>query len=610
MISRLGNKITNTLYRTYAETLAGKGFQGDIELGYADRMVLATDNSIYQILPEGVLYPRSTNDLSLMMQLASDDRFTAVVLSPRGGGTGTNGQSLTSGFMVDTSRYMNQVIEINPEERWARVQAGAVKDHLNKIAAKHGLFFAPELSTSNRATVGGMVNTDASGQGSIVYGKTRHHVLELTSVFSDGTVFQSSPVDDKTLHQLCAQDNKVGSIHRTVAEVHEKHKDTVPDVFPKLNRNLTGYDLANIRTPEGLFSLNAILCGSEGTLAMISEIKVNLLSIPKVSALVLVFYPSFQESLQDAQALMAARPGSIETIDSKVLNLAKKSSVWESVKPFFPENSDDVDGINFVEFTGNSNDDVQTGIQRLLAELDQPTTITRLGHTVANGSDSVKKIWNMRKASVGLLGNMEGDARPIPFVEDVAVPPENLADFIKAFRALLDKHKLRYGMFGHVDAGVLHVRPAIDMKDPQQAMLVRAITDEVARLAQHYGGVLWGEHGKGIRSEYAPAFFAELYPALQQIKQAFDPHNQLNPGKIATPATHWNSLKLMVYPHGANMTEPLSVRHSKLLSTGCTATVTVPVLTTVQIAPCARHGKPLRIAFSRPRDVQVWSESG
>ena len=546
MISRLDHKATGKLYQSFADRLAEKGFTGDIELGYADRTVLATDNSIYQVLPEGVLYPRSTDDFSKMLSLAAKPEFQQVILSPRGGGTGTNGQSLTSGFMVDTSRHMNRILEINAEERWARVQAGTVKDYLNEQAAKVGLFFAPELSTSNRATVGGMVSTDASGQGSVVYGKTRHHVLGLTSVLADGTVWHSSPLNDDELENICQKENRVGRIHNTVRDIHNKHKDQVEQTFPKLNRNLTGYDLANIRRDNGDFDLNAILCGSEGTLAMVSEIKVNLLPVPKTSALVLVFYGSFQESLQDAQSLMSAEPGSVETIDSRVLGLAKADSVWDSVKAFFPEDSDAIDGINFVEFTGDSEEALQQGIARLVAELNKPSEIIRCGHQVVMGTGNVKKIWNMRKQAVGLLGNMEGDARPIPFVEDVAVPPENLAAFIEKFRALLDEHTLTYGMFGHVDAGVLHVRPAIDMKDPQQEVLVRSISDRVAALAREHGGVLWGEHGKGVRSEYAPDFFADLYPVLQQIKSVFDPHNQLNPGKIATPAHEANEELLKI----------------------------------------------------------------
>ena len=538
MISKLNQQKTKSLYQSFAQAVENAGFQGDIELGYADRTVLATDNSIYQLVPEGVFYPCSTEDLSRILQQAAKQEYHSIVLSPRGGGTGTNGQSLTSGFMVDTSRYMNRVLEINAKESWARVQSGVVKDYLNELAAKDGLFFAPELSTSNRATIGGMVNTDASGQGSVVHGKTRHHILELTSVLADGTVWTSSALEEEALDKLCQRQDRIGQIHQTVRQAHDDNKDQVEVIFPKMNRNLTGYDLANIRNANGKFDLNAVLCGSEGTLSMVSEIKVNLLPIPKTSALVLVFYDSFQESLRDAQNLMAVNPSSIETIDSRVLELAKSDSVWESVREFFPENSNDIDGINFVEFTGDTDNELNDGIARLITELNKNPDINHHGHQIVMGTANAKKIWAMRKQSVGLLGNMKGDARPIPFVEDVAVPPENLATFIEKFRALLDQYKLTYGMFGHVDSGVLHVRPAIDMKDPQQAVLIRPISDKVAALAQEHGGVLWGEHGKGIRSEYAPDFFADLYPVLQQIKSVFDPHNQLNPGKIATPASN------------------------------------------------------------------------
>lgn len=544
MISRLDHHATDTLYHDFADQLAQQGFTGDIELDYGTRTVLATDNSIYQIVPQGLLYPRSTADLSLLLQLASQERYRSVVLSPRGGGTGTNGQSLTGGLLVDTSRYMNQILKINTHERWARIQAGVIKDELNEQLAEYGLFFAPELSTSNRATVGGMVNTDASGQGSVIHGKTRHHVLELTSVLSDGTVWHSSPVDEPTLEQLCQRQDRVGAIHRQVAAIDRQHREQVAATFPRLNRNLTGYDLANIRNSQGQFDLNAILCGSEGTLALISEIKVNLLPIPVVSALVLVFYRSFQASLEDAQTLMTARPDSIETMDSKVLALARTGTVWESVRDFFPEDNDAVDGINLIEFTGDSQAQLQAGIDRLMAVLTQDPSGQRLGHHTVTDLANIKSLWAMRKQAVGLLGKMAGEARPVPFVEDVAVPPKNLAAFIQGFRALLDRYQLNYGMFGHVDAGVLHVRPALDMKDPKQEALIRVISDQVVALAQAHGGVLWGEHGKGIRSEYAPEFFAELYPALQAIKAAFDPHNQLNPGKIATPQPDGALLKI------------------------------------------------------------------
>ncbi|MGM8226451.1 D-2-hydroxyglutarate dehydrogenase YdiJ [Cellvibrio sp. ARAG 10.3] len=537
------------LYLAFINALRDNGFRGDLSPDYANRTVLATDNSIYQVLPQGVIYPRDTADLVKVVKLSQVPRFRDIVLSPRGGGTGTNGQSLTDGLVVDTSKYMNQILEINVEERWVRVQCGVVKDQLNAAIKPYGLFFAPELSTSNRATIGGMINTDASGQGSCRYGKTRDHVLELRTVLLDGTEWTSAPLADSELDVLAQRQDRVGQVHRLLDSIQRDHADLIAAKFPKLNRCLTGYDLAHIRDEAGRFNLNNILCGSEGTLGFITEAKLNLLVTPKYSALVNVNYRDFNAALRDAAELMKANPTSIETVDSKVLNLAMNDIVWHSVAEFFPPSAsgEKIQGINLVEYTANDEDELRADIKKLTDQLDQSgldNTLGRMGYSLAWGNEAVNKIWGMRKKAVGLLGNVDGEIRPVPFVEDTAVPPENLADFIVEFRKLLDDHQLTYGMFGHVDAGVLHVRPALDMKDPDQEKLVRKITDEVVALTQKYNGLLWGEHGKGVRSEYAPKFFGELYPQLQRIKAEFDPYNQLNPGKIATPAETIELLKI------------------------------------------------------------------
>lgn len=537
------------LYLSFINRLRELGFRGDLNPDYANRTVLATDNSIYQVLPQGVLYPRNTADLVMIARLSQEPEFQSIVLSARGGGTGTNGQSLTDGLVVDTSKHMNHILEINTEERWARVQCGVVKDQLNAAIKPHGLFFAPELSTSNRATIGGMINTDASGQGSCRYGKTRDHVLELSTVLLDGTEWTSAAISEEELENIWRREDRVGEIHRVIDAIQREHHALIDAKFPKLNRCLTGYDLAHIRDDQGRFNLNNILCGSEGTLGFIAEAKINLLPIPKYSALINVNYRDFNAALRDATELMKAHPTSIETVDSKVLNLAMNDIVWHSVAEFFPApaNGEKIQGINLVEYTADTEEALNTDIKRLTDLLDQhaqETSHGRISYFIALGNDAVNKIWGMRKKAVGLLGNVEGEIRPVPFVEDTAVPPENLADFILEFRQVLDEHNLTYGMFGHVDAGVLHVRPALDMKDPQQEKMVRVITDKVVALTQKYNGLLWGEHGKGVRSEYAPAFFGELYPQIQRIKAAFDPRNQLNPGKIATPAADIPLLKI------------------------------------------------------------------
>ncbi|WP_027859056.1 D-2-hydroxyglutarate dehydrogenase YdiJ [Marinobacterium jannaschii] len=540
MIPRIAEaNATQALYLEFIEQLKGAGFKGDLNPDYANRVVLATDNSIYQMLPQGVLYPRDLDDLVLIARYSDKAKFKDLVVSPRGGGTGTNGQSLTDGLVVDVSRHMNRILEINAEERWVRVQGGVVKDQLNAALKPYGLFFAPELSTSNRATIGGMINTDASGQGSVLYGKTRDHVLALKSVLLDGAVWESQPLDDSALEAIKQRDDRVGEVHRLVDEIFHEKRALIEARFPKLNRCLTGYDLAHIRDEQGRFNLNSILCGAEGSLAFIAEAKLNVLPIPKFAALVNIKYDSFETSLRDAKSLMDWKPTSIETIDSKVLNLAMGDIVWDTVRDYFPREAGepDIQGINLVEYTDDSEEALRQRVEKLTRHLEAVNGEAgkSFGYTVVYGAAEIGKVWAMRKKAVGLLGNAKGQERPIPFVEDTAVPPENLADFIMEFRQVLDGAGLKYGMFGHVDAGVLHVRPAIDMKDEAQEGLIREITDQVVVLTQKYKGLLWGEHGKGLRSEYAPEFFGELYAELQRIKGAFDPRNQLNPGKIATP---------------------------------------------------------------------------
>ncbi|MEX1661544.1 FAD-binding and (Fe-S)-binding domain-containing protein [Thioclava sp. 15-R06ZXC-3] len=524
------------LTKAFCAELRARGFSGDIMTGVADRTVMATDNSIYQIEPQAVFYPRNQDDLVRITKLLSSERFAGLHIAPRGGGTGTNGQSLTDGVLVDLSRHMNRILEIDPVTRRVRVEPGVVKDQLNAALAPHGLFFAPELSTSNRATIGGMISTDASGQGSCRYGKTRDHVRALTMVLSDGSVLRSEPLDRDGLAATLARPGLPGQIYQTLDRIARENAKAIDQVFPPLNRCLTGYDLAHLRHGADGLDLNAVLCGSEGTLGFIAEAELSVLPIPSHSGLITLRYDSFDGALRDAQVLMRFDPASIETIDERVLSLAQQDSIWGSVAEFFPQDSQGLaKGVNLVEFTADSLDALDLAMEQFTSGITAEPNPARRGYTIARGAETVERLWQMRKRAVGLLGNMQGDRRPVAFVEDAAVPPECLADFIMEFRAVLDGHGLDYGMFGHVDAGVLHVRPALDMREDGSEALIREITEQVVALTKRYGGLLWGEHGKGVRSEFSPEFFGALYPALQAVKEAFDPRNQFNPGKIAAP---------------------------------------------------------------------------
>ncbi|MFS2057745.1 FAD-binding and (Fe-S)-binding domain-containing protein [Kosakonia cowanii] len=529
------------LVLNFLQALEQQGFTGDTATSYADRLSMATDNSIYQLLPDAVLFPRSTSDVALITRLAAEARFKALVFTPRGGGTGTNGQALNQGIIVDMSRYMNRIIEINPEEGWVRVEAGVIKDQLNQFLKPYGFFFAPELSTSNRATLGGMINTDASGQGSLVYGKTSDHVLGLRAVLLGGDILDTQAMPVALAETLGKASTAIGRIYKTVLERCRDNRQLIVDNFPKLNRFLTGYDLRHVFNDEMTeFDLTRVLTGSEGTLAFITEARLDITRLPKVRRLVNIKYDSFDSALRNAPFMVEARALSVETVDSKVLNLAREDIVWHSVKELITDVPDKtLLGLNIVEFAGDDEALIDAQVASLCQRLDELMAHGEggvIGWQRCDELAAIERIYAMRKKAVGLLGNAKGAAKPIPFAEDTCVPPEHLADYIVEFRALLDGHGLSYGMFGHVDAGVLHVRPALDMCDPQQEVLMKTISDEVVALTAKYGGLLWGEHGKGFRAEYSPAFFGEaLYGELRKIKAAFDPENRLNPGKICPP---------------------------------------------------------------------------
>jgi FAD/FMN-containing dehydrogenase/Fe-S oxidoreductase len=526
----------------FLEALGQAGFSGDIRSDYATRLSAATDNSIYQQLPAAVVFPRTSRDVSCALALLAEPRFQSVTLTARGGGTGTNGQALTRGIVMDVSRHMRSILELNLEAGYVRVQPGVVLDDLNAYLKQHQVYFAPNLSPSNRATLGGMVATDASGEGSRLHGKTSQHVLELEVVLRGGLVHRAGKQHGSALAAVCGQDDLIGEAHRLVREIATKRREEIASTFPKLLRYMTGYDLVHMAEPDGSsVDLARLITGSEGSLGVVTEAKLRLTRFASARALFVLRYPSFDAALASAEWLVATDPGSVETIDETVLTLAKGDVIYGEVSAFLLDAGADVTrAINLVEYVGDSQAAVQAQVDALAAEIAQRQAAGTFGaphgYALTWKPNERESLWNLRKKGVGLLGNAPGSRKPVPFVEDTVVPPQHLQAYVREFRALLDAEGLRYGMFGHVDVGCLHVRPALDLKDPADEARVRVISDAVTALVTRYGGLLWGEHGKGYRSELVPHHFGPvLYPELQRIKALFDPHNQFNPGKIATP---------------------------------------------------------------------------
>lgn len=513
---------TNSNLQQYLNALRADGFGGDIADDEAARLVGATDNSIYHIEPQAILFPKEATDVVRAATLA--DRF-GIALTARGGGTGTNGQSLNDGVVVDMSRHMTGILSLNTDAGTVTVEPGVVLDQLNAYLKPHGYFFAPTVSTSSRATVGGMFATDASGKGSRIYGRMSDHVLAAEITLANGrrvSVTTHGSLDEE--------------LSRTATAIRadlDSHAQEIARRFPVMNRGLTGYNLDEARGNAGDLNLIKLLAGSEGTLALTTHLTLHITPIPKTRALTVLAYDNCVAALDHVPFLVKSEPAAIEFLDDKILALAAASPMWSEVESVLGQIGE-AGGLLFVEFTGDSNDEVRAGQDRLAHILDQ--NLIHLAAQVTTAAPTeMSALWEMRKRAVGLLAAVETSRIGLPFVEDAAVPPENLSAFVSEFGQLLDSRGLTFGMFGHADVGCVHVRPMLNMRDPADRDQIRPISDAVSALCQKHGGLIWGEHGKGMRGEYVETYVGpDLYSVMRRIKAAFDPDNRLNPGKLVT----------------------------------------------------------------------------
>ncbi len=511
------------------DALRKAGFQGELETAIDSRVATAGDNSIYELLPDAVAYPKNINDISKIVEVVYQG-FPTLRITPRGGATGTNGQSLNRGLIVDTSRHLDRVIALDAETMMVKVEPGITLDGLNRFLADYGLFFPPDVSSGSRATIGGMVATDASGRGSRLWGKTSDWIERLDLVLADGRRMTVGP----TRIEALGGNDRDSRLLKRLYQLLDSHRDAIDSRFPKMNRGLTGYNLQQAIGRDGWFDPQYLLAGSEGTLALVAAVTLRVIPRHHHHALVVVAHDDFNGTLKQMPELLTADPAAVEVLDDHLLDQAHRAGLLrdETIPP-------QAQGVAYVELVADDEETLAARIERVNAVVTpHRARFGVVAVTVASEPDEITALLEIRRRAVGLLGaiQVDGDRRPLAFVEDTAVPPEKLGDYIGEFRALLDHYGLRYGMYGHADVGCLHLRPALDMKLPTDRALIRAISDEVATLVQRYGGVFWGEHGKGFRGEYAPAFFGpELMPLLRQVKALFDPDNRFNPGKLATP---------------------------------------------------------------------------
>ncbi|MBX8827408.1 FAD-binding and (Fe-S)-binding domain-containing protein [Ochrobactrum sp. SFR4] len=525
--SILAESIDSEAVRSFEEKLIEYGLQGAVRTTRPSRVVNATDNSIYYVEPICVVEAQNAADVVAVVKAAA---MSGLSITARGGGTGTNGQSLTRGVVLDTSRFMNHILDFNAEIQIVKVQPGVVLDQLNAYLRPHGYFFPPAVSTSSRATIGGMVATDASGKGSRIYGRTSDYLVSAEVVLSDGTSTTICDLPPKTEPPTGLLSNAVALLRKELPHL----TDEIARVFPKINRGLTGYNLDELRGPDGTLRLTKLIAGSEGTLAVTTELALRVVKLPPYRGMAVIGFPDSVSALSSVADLLVADPEAIEFLDDRTVELGKSTNSWSMVQPFLGAELSTCGGYLFAEVSDTSPDGVAVRLHRLEATaLD--VQVKAKGVVATQDMKVMAALNALRKDAVGLMGKGSGALKGVAFVEDAAVPPENLVKFVSGFREILNSHQLDFGMYGHADVGCVHVRPLMDMRKHEHRDKVRPISDAVAQLAREHGGLIWGEHGKGVRSEYIPDYFGpRLYGLLRQIKTAFDPDNRFNPGKLVT----------------------------------------------------------------------------
>jgi FAD/FMN-containing dehydrogenase/Fe-S oxidoreductase len=514
--------------------------RGDVRFDAASRQLYSTDASMYQVEPLGVVIPRDADDVRAAVEVA---RQQQVALLPRGGGTSLTGQTVNRALVLDFTRHMNQVIEVNREELWARVQPGLVQDELNHHVRPLGLLFGPDTSTSNRATLGGMLGNNSGGSHSLAYGLTVDHVLEVRALLADGTEVVFGELTEAELQARTRAPGLEGKIYREVVAIRDTYGDEVRARYPKHWRRVAGYNLNELvgigvrphshagggnGRPRPL-SMARLVVGSEGTLLTILEARVRLVRRPRATALTVIHYRDMQEALESSQAILETGPYAVEVTDKLILDLARNNIEQRQRMGWV---KGDPAAIMIVEYTGETEAEAQAKVEALEARRQRE----RFGYAAHPAFDpgEQRQIWNLRKAGLGLLLGMKGDRKPIAFVEDTCVEPRNLAKFVPRFKEIFARHDTIGAYYGHCSVGCLHIRPVIDLKTPRGLEQVRAIADEITDLVVEFGGTISSEHGDGrARSPFLERMYGpRLVEAFRRLKRAFDPDNRMNPGNI------------------------------------------------------------------------------
>ncbi len=514
-----------------SESIKGELFTDDTM-----RILYATDASAYREMPLAVAIPQHTDDIKKIIRFAIDNQTSLI---PRTAGTSLAGQVVGNGIVVDVSKHFTKIIELNAAEGWVRVEPGVIRDELNMFLQPHGLFFGPETSTANRALIGGMVGNNSCGSNSVVYRSTREHLIEVKAILSDGTEATFNTLTNEAFHDKCALPTLEGKIYNNIRSILSNYDNQVEirNQFPKktVERRNTGYaiDLLLEKAPfvagEPDFNFCELIAGSEGTLAFLTEIKLNVVPVPpKETGLLCVHFNSIDESLRANLIALKYKPSASELIDHYILECTK-DNIEQNKNRFFVQG--DPGAILVIEFAKNTREEITA----ICTQVEADMRAANLGYhfPLLFGADT-KKIWTLRKAGLGLLGNLPGDEKAVPVIEDTAVDVNDLPAYIRDFNDILVKYDLHAVHYAHAGSGEIHLRPIINLKTEAGNQLFKTIAQEIATLVKKYDGSLSGEHGDGrLRGEFIEQMVGpKNYALLKEIKNTWDPQHIFNPNKI------------------------------------------------------------------------------
>jgi FAD/FMN-containing dehydrogenase/Fe-S oxidoreductase len=529
--------------RTLAQHLR-RHIQGELRFDATSRKLYSTDASIYQIEPVGVVIPRTIEDIVTTVQIAGEMH---VPITARGGGTSLSGQSIGPGVVLDCSKYLNQVLTIDPVARRARVQPGVILDQLNAALAPDNLLFGPEVATASRANLGGMIGNNSAGARSIVYGKTIDHVRGLSVILADGSRAALGPVSPAEWERKARLRSLEGEIYRGVRATVLDNVEEIQGRFPRLLRRVSGYNLDCLlplasRSEQGAreVGLHQLVIGSEGTLAVVTEAELSLLPRPRARGLLVPHFATLAAAMDALAACLEFGPSAVELLDQRLIDLARDNLSLRNAMSFVQGRPE---SLLMVEFAGDDPAEITDRVERLQKRLHGVNGVTAVVPAVEAAIRD--PLWALRSAAAPLLYGMPGDRKPVTFVEDPAVAPQRLPEFVARFRDLLRRHGTDGAFYGHASVGCLHIRPLLNLKDPGEVALMRRIASDVADLVLEFGGALSGEHGDGlVRSEWNRKMFGPaVYGAFCRIKHIFDPNYILNPGKVVAAAPMTDNLR-------------------------------------------------------------------